>query len=70
MITFHSYLAGLDEEVSLDVALHLLDGGDEVVVAPVHLVLAPRPRRVRHARPEPLRKLEKKVVQWFDNLLI
>ena len=51
-------LAGLDEEVSLDVLLHLLDGGDEVVVAPVHLVLTPRPRRVRHARAEPLGKLE------------
>ena len=45
----------------LDVALHLLDGGDEVVVAPVHLVLAPRPRRVRHARAEPLRKLETRI---------
>ena len=54
-----SSLAGLDEEVSLDVPLHLLHGGDEVVVAPVHLVLAPRPRRVRHARTEPLGKLQK-----------
>ena len=51
-------LAGLDEEVSLDVLLHLLDGGDEVVVAPVHLVVATRPRRVRNARAEPLGKLE------------
>ena len=58
MKTFHPHLAGLDEEVPLDVTLHLLDGGDEVVVAPVHFVLAPRPRRVRHARAEPLRKLE------------
>ena len=40
-------LTGLDEEVPLDVALHLFDGGDEVVVKPVHLKLAPH--RVRHA---------------------
>ena len=56
-------LAGLDEEVALDVALHLLHRGHKVVVAPVHLVLAPRPRRVRHARTEPLGKLKKKNVE-------
>ena len=53
-------LSGLDEEVRLDVALHLLHGGHEVVVAPVHLVVATGPRRVRHAGTEPLGELQRR----------
>ena len=48
--------------MGLDVGLHLLDAGHEVVVAPVHLLLPLRPRGVRHAGAEPLRELAHEVV--------
>ena len=58
VIEKNSNLSGLDEEVPLDVPLHLLHRRHEVIVPAVDLVLAPRPRRVGHARTEPLGKLD------------
>lgn len=39
-------LSSLDELVLLDLSLHELSGGHEVVISAVHLVVPPRPRRV------------------------
>lgn len=39
-------LPSLDELVLLDLSLHELSGGHEVVISAVHLVVSPRPRRV------------------------
>ena len=59
-------LAGLDELVLLDLELHVGTTGDEVVLAAVHLVLAARPRRVRHAAAEALRLLgDERVAEAF-----
>ena len=55
-------LPRLDEEMRLDVGLHLLDAGDEVVVPLVHLVLALGPRGVRHTGAEPLWELPHQVI--------
>ena len=55
-------LAGLDEEMCLDVGLHLVDAGHEVIVAPVHLVLPASPGGVGDTRAESVRKLPHEVV--------
>ena len=55
-------LAGLDEEVGLDVRLHLLDAGHKVVIPLVHLVLPLRPGGVRDTGAEPVRELPHEVV--------
>ena len=55
-------LPRLDEEVRLDVGLHLLDAGDKVVVSAVHLVLPARPGSVRHAGAEILRELSHQII--------
>ena len=46
----------------LYVLLHLFDGGHEVIVSAVDLVVPPRPRGVRNARPEPVGVLPHQVV--------
>ena len=55
-------LSGFDEEMGLDVSLHLVDAGDEVVVPSVHLVLPPGPGGVGDAGAEPVRELPHQVV--------
>ena len=55
-------LPSLNEQVGLDVRLHLLDAGHEVVVPAVHLVLPARPGGVRDAGAEILRELSHQIV--------
>lgn len=58
-------LAGLDELVLLDLSLHQLPGGHEVVISAVHLVVSPWPRRVwcwRHKK-----KIKNKKINTINN---
>ena len=55
-------LPGLDEEVGLDVRLHLLYAGHEVVIPLVHLVLPLRPGGVRDTGAEPVGELAHEVI--------
>ena len=58
--------------MSLDVSLHLLDAGDEVIVSTIHLVLSLRSGGVGHAGAESVRELSHQVVvdpvlQWSQD---
>ena len=48
--------------MGLDVRLHLLDAGDEVVVPPVHLILPACPGGVGDAGTEVLRELSHQII--------
>lgn len=50
-------LAGLDELVRLDVLLHFLPGGHEVVVPAIYLILPLGPRRICQKPPHPPKDL-------------